>query len=195
MATQQGLLGAGPYQRSSLTAGQVEENSGRIDDSVRRFGWAVAAVSTRLEDLRHCWATTLGVSGPQWLILMAVDDRQGESGIPVKDVAAKLEVDPSFVTVQSKNLEKTGFLSRSTSREDSRVILLSLTALARKEIAKLKSRQSLLNEFICAGLSERELNDIIEKLASLSKRLEKASLCLDLESLGEPIIPFLPRAL
>ena len=65
-----------------------------------------------LEEIRQFWAKTLGISGPQWMILMAMADLDKADGVPVNVVSKLLHVDPSFVTTQSKLLEKKGFLRR-----------------------------------------------------------------------------------
>jgi DNA-binding MarR family transcriptional regulator len=182
MASQLGRSRVGRSKSSARPDRHGESMREHLDDHARRLVWAIAAVSARLEDLRHVWAEALGVSAPQWMILMAVNDCNLATGTPVREVAAKLEVDPSFVASQSKLLEKLGFLARSTSKEDSRVMLLSLTALAQKEISKLDFRQSALNRFVYEYLSPRELDEIITKLTVLSERLEKASLRLELEA-------------
>jgi DNA-binding MarR family transcriptional regulator len=57
----------------------------------------------------------------------------------VKVVAKMLHVDPSFVTTQSKILEKKGFMRRKTSGDDARVVQMSLTDKSYKRIADLAS--------------------------------------------------------
>src|SRR5215813_907936 len=93
-------------------------HSARNQDVIRRFIWEIAAISVHLEELRYFWAKTLGISGPQWMILMALADLDHDDGVPVNAVSKKLHVDSSFVTTQSKLLEKKGFLRRKTSSED-----------------------------------------------------------------------------
>jgi len=61
------------------------------------------------------WAQTIGISKPQWMILITVAELDRGHGVPVKDVSTMLHVDPSFVTTQSKLLEKYGFVRRITS--------------------------------------------------------------------------------
>src|SRR6266702_6141578 len=171
-----------PSKGSTRTDTSGRLKSEQLDDPARRLVWAIAAVSARLEDLRHFWAEALDVSGPQWLILMAVNDYGAAGGAPVREIATRLEVDSSFVASQSKRLEEAGFLTRSVSKKDSRVIILSLTAQAQKGFSRLEIRQSALNEFIYKDLSRGELDEIVTKLMTLSERLEKASLRLELEA-------------
>lgn len=152
------------------------ESGGKNHDIARRFAWEIAAINVHLQEIRYFWAKTLGVSGPQWMILMALADLDQGEGVPVKVVSKMLHVDPSFVTTQSKMLEKKGFMRRKTSGDDARIVQMSLTDKTYKHLASLASQQEELNDFIFAEFSERELNEFTDKLAALKARLEKASL-------------------
>src|SRR5206468_413292 len=96
-------------------------------DVIRRFTWVIASMNVHLEELRYFWAKTLGISGPQWMILMALADLDHDDGVPVNAVSKKLHVDSSFVTTQSKLLEKKGFLRRRKARRI--VIALALPGM------------------------------------------------------------------
>jgi DNA-binding MarR family transcriptional regulator len=149
---------------------------------VKRFTWEIAAISVHLEELRQFWAKALGISGPQWMIVMAVADLERGEGVPVNVAAKMLHVDSSFVTTQSKMLEKKGLLRRKTSSEDARIVQMSLTDRAYKHLANLDSRQQSLYEFIFENFDNEELTKLTEKLSALNQRLEKASLKLALEA-------------
>src|SRR6201985_446709 len=103
---------------------ELREAAGKNQDLVRRFTWEVASINVHLQEIRYFWAKTLGISGPQWMILMALADLDEKDGVPVNAVSKKLHVDSSFVTTQSKLLEKKGFLRRKTSAEDARIVLM-----------------------------------------------------------------------
>jgi DNA-binding MarR family transcriptional regulator len=149
---------------------------------IRRFTWVIAAIGVHLEELRYYWGNTLGISGPQWMILMALAELDKDDGVPVNVVSKKLHVDSSFVTTQSKLLEKKGFLRRKTSTEDARIVQMSLTDKTYKQLASLASQQEALNEFIFAELGDRELVDLTDKLVDLQGRLEKACLKVVLDT-------------
>jgi MarR family transcriptional regulator, organic hydroperoxide resistance regulator len=152
------------------------EPAAKNQNLVRRFTWEIASINVHLQELRYFWAKALGISGPQWMILMALADLDQGEGVPVKVVSKMLHVDPSFVTTQSKMLEKKGFMRRKTSKGDARIVQMSLTDKSYKHIANLASQQDALNEFIFAEFSDRELAEFTGKLASLKDRLEKACL-------------------
>jgi DNA-binding MarR family transcriptional regulator len=146
------------------------------EDTVRRFTWAIASISVHLEELNGFWGRALDISGPQWMILITLAELDRDKGIPVNAVAKKLQVDSSFVTTQSKILEKKGLLRRRTSEQDARVVQMSLTDKTYKQMAQLASQQQALNEFVFAELGGNAFRDITQKLAELSERLEKACL-------------------
>jgi MarR family transcriptional regulator, organic hydroperoxide resistance regulator len=150
--------------------------TGQNQDLVREFIWDIVSINTHFEEIRYILARMLGISGPQWLILMAISDLDRGDGVSVRVVSEKLHVDPSFVTTQSKSLEKHGFMRRITSVDDARVVLMSLTDKACKQIASLSLHEERLNDFIFSDLDDRALGDITGKLTMLKNRLEKASL-------------------
>src|SRR4029077_9145247 len=145
-------------------------------DIVRLLSGEISSINDYFKDLRYFWAKAIGVSGPQWMILMALADLDRGEGVPVNVVSEKLHVDPSFVTTQSKMLEKKGFMRQRTSVEDARTVRMSLTDKSYKHIADLAAQQDALNELVLAEFNERELTDFTGKLTSLRNRLEKADL-------------------
>jgi DNA-binding MarR family transcriptional regulator len=75
-------------------------------DLAQQFTWEIAGINVHLQDIRIFFAKALGISSPQWLILMALADLDQGDGVSVKVVSKMLHVDSSFVTTQSKMLEK-----------------------------------------------------------------------------------------
>jgi DNA-binding MarR family transcriptional regulator len=154
----------------------MDESAKKDQEAIRRFSWEIASISAHLEELRQFWAKTLGISGPQWMIVVALADHDQGDGVAVNVVSKLLHVDPSFVTTQSKLLEKKGFVRRKTAAEDARIVKMSLTDKTSKHLANLASQQESLNEFIFAEFGDRELADLTSKLAAVKRRLEKATL-------------------
>jgi DNA-binding MarR family transcriptional regulator len=158
--------------------GFVSEETSLNQDMVQKLLWDIISTNIHLDEIQNFWAKSLNISSPQWMILMALTDLDHGQGVPVKDVSAKLHVDRSFITVQSKLLESDGFIRRIPSRDDARVVLLSLSAKARRQISDLSARQELLAKFICADLQAPELKDFLGQLALLKAKLEKAAIKL-----------------
>jgi DNA-binding MarR family transcriptional regulator len=93
----------------------------------------------------------------------------------VKEVAKILNVDPTFVTTQSKLLEANGFVSRNASSEDARVVRLSLTDKSLRQLAALSIRQKKINDYIFSGFTELGMQALVTKVFALKDRMEKAS--------------------
>src|SRR5215831_1823263 len=167
-------------ERSGSAKG-VGAGPAKNQDQVRSFMWEIASINVHLEELRQFWARALGISGPQWMILMALADLDKEDGVPVNVVSKMLHVDPSFVTTQSKLLEKKGLLRRKPSTSDARVVQMSLTDKTYKQLASLAAQQQALDEFIFEEFDNRELAEFTGKLTALKNRLEKARLKVALE--------------
>lgn len=155
--------------------------SGQNQELIRQFIWDISSVNVHLDGIRHFWAKKLGISGPQWMILTAIGDLGRGKGVPVKDVSAMLHVDPSFVTTQSKMLEKNGFIRRVSSTEDARVVLLSLSEKASKKIAALSTQREMLGAFVLSGFSDQALEKMARQIAELKNRLEKAPMMLAID--------------
>jgi DNA-binding MarR family transcriptional regulator len=154
----------------------MPQSAKKNQDVIRRFAWEIASIDVYLEEIRRFWAKTLGISGPQWMMVVALNELDQGEGVPVNAVSKMLHVDPSFVTTQSKLLEKKGFVRRKVSAEDARIVKLSLTDKTYKHLAALASQQEALNEFIFAEFDASQVADLTDKLGALKKRLEKASL-------------------
>jgi DNA-binding MarR family transcriptional regulator len=165
----------------NMTSPADRDENGRNQEVVRQFLWDIASINVHLDEIRHFWARELGISGPQWMILMAVGDLDAGNGVPVKDVSAMLHVDPSFITTQSKMLEKNGFMRRVPSRQDARVVLMSLSDKASKKIAMLASRRDSLSDFVLADFDNEALLDISSQLGKLKSRLQRAAVMLSVE--------------
>ena len=89
------------------------------------------------EAVRNFWTDVLGIRGPQWMIIVAVQNLDHGEGVPVTAVAAMLHVNPTFVLTQSRLLERKGFVRRTAASDDSGIVSLSLTDKAYKHLAKL----------------------------------------------------------
>jgi MarR family transcriptional regulator, organic hydroperoxide resistance regulator len=145
-------------------------------DTVRRFRWAIASIGVHLEELNGFWGRALDISGPQWMILIILAELDQDKGIPVNAVARKLQVDSSFVTKQSKILEKIGTRASKDigAGRARRADVSHRQHLQADGAARLPAAGA---ERICLRRARRNaFRDVTQKLAELSERLEKARL-------------------
>lgn len=144
--------------------------------SEERLLWDVLSLSVDLMRLSELWGKRIGVSGSQWIILMAIRQLGHGPGVPVKEVAAFLNADASFVTTQSKILEKLDLVERIQSMQDRRSVLMSLTAKANEQLASLAPSMARLQDFVRTELGDDEVCILSEAILRLRNRLDKAVL-------------------
>ncbi|MGY4298921.1 DNA-binding MarR family transcriptional regulator [Bradyrhizobium sp. i1.4.4] len=147
----------------------------QLDRIVRDFIWNIVEIHSQLEEIHKGWAQLLGITEPQWLILMAVEELDEGRGVSGIAVATKLRIHPAFVTNQTKKLETMDFLARAPSPDDARFVQMSLTQKARAEIAKLSIKRQAINSTMFDGLDEASVHYLNKRLASIAKNSRFAS--------------------
>lgn len=161
----------GTTDSRSTTA--VARRSAERSDSFDEFIWNTIAISNSAEKLNSIWAKMLGLSVHQWMMLVAIRDLDCGRGISVSGVASKLQVDPSFVTCESKKLEKIGLLKRVKSLNDARVVMMTLTNMAHSEISRAFTTYEPTKDSIFRDV-EGMLEEVNLSLWSLREKLERA---------------------
>lgn len=82
------------------------------------------AASRAVIQIYHPLLTPLGLTYPQYLVMMAL----WESGaLPVKALSERLSLDSGTLSPLLKRLEAAGLLRRARSKEDERGVIVSLT--------------------------------------------------------------------
>ncbi|UPJ94934.1 MarR family transcriptional regulator [Bradyrhizobium sp. 172] len=152
----------------------------QFDRAVRDLIWNIVEIHSQLEEIHKSWAELLGITEPQWLILMAIDELDDGRGVSGIAVANKLRIHPAFVTNQTKKLEQMDLLARVISSDDARYLQISLTQKAQTEIAKLSDKRQALHSTMLAGLDEESLDYLNKRLASIAKNSRLAHQKLNL---------------
>ncbi|MGQ0650860.1 MAG: MarR family winged helix-turn-helix transcriptional regulator [Betaproteobacteria bacterium] len=94
-------------------------------------------VEERLRHVRAFLGRRIGLTGPQYLLLITVAYLQGAGGIAVRLLAKNLRVTSAFITGESRRLIERGLLVKRPNPHDSRSTLLSVTPLGRRRIEEL----------------------------------------------------------
>lgn len=147
----------------------------QFDSALSDFVWNILEIHSQLEEIHKSWAEMLGVTEPQWLILMAIDELDEGRGVSGIAVSNKLRIHPAFVTNQTKKLEAMEFLARRPSPDDARFLQMSLTQKARAEIAKLSVKRQSLSATIFGALDRASVDYINTRLTSIAKNSRLAS--------------------
>ena len=98
--------------------------------SDRRFRKLVSdllIIAVRMQLIREHLGQGIGVSGPQYSLMIAVARMQDGDGVSVSAVAETQHVSRAFVASETGKLERRGLLVKRTNPSDRRGVLLSLS--------------------------------------------------------------------
>jgi DNA-binding MarR family transcriptional regulator len=140
---------------------------------LRKLVYDFFTVGARIEDVRRHLGNRIGITGPQYSLMMAVAELQGTDGVSVGRVAEYLHVTGTFVTSESGKLSKKGFLRRSPDRQDKRLSLISIAPNGQEALDSLFPELQQINDVffeLDARADFEELCRLLERLVSNSQR-------------------------
>lgn len=111
----------------------------------------------------------LGITYTQYIVFLALWERDGVS---VGELCRKLYLDNGTLTPLLKKMEDAGFLTRSRSGEDERVVVVSLTEKGRA--LREKAREIPARAGDCINISREEAGTLHRLLYKLLDRMEGA---------------------
>lgn len=150
---------------------ELLDSDGR-DTSFRAMVYDLLSVGARMQDVRDRLAAIIGVTGPQYAILMAIAHIQdAEGGAGVRAVARRLHVSGPFITAQVNLLVKADLVAKHPNPEDGRGVILRLTPLGEEQLAAIETEIQRANDTFFGPLSAEEFC----RLAQLAARLEESS--------------------
>ena len=112
----------------------------------------------------------LGLTYPQYVTIVALWD---EEQLTVKGLSDKLFLEPSTVTPMLKRLEMMGYVTRTRSTEDERVVHVRLTDAGRK--LRDKARELSMITYKATGLSPDEFRILQRGITTLRSNLLEAA--------------------
>lgn len=157
-----------------VTATNPMLTSGKSDHALRKLLYDFFTVSARLEYLRRYLGKKVGLTGPQYSLIMAVAELQGNVGVSVGRVADYLHVTGTFVTTESGKLSKKGFLQKRPNTQDRRVSLLSIAPKGQKALNSLFPELQQINDIFFELQSRsdfEQLCKLIQRLVGNSQRV------------------------
>jgi len=131
--------------------------------SDRRFRSLVAdllTISARMEVVRDHLGRKLGITGPQYSLVVAIAHLQGGIGISVGSVAHALHVSSAFVASETGKLVRRGFLLKRTNPADRRGVLLSIAPSGRLKLDRASSESRAINDCFFAKLDSRTFRSL-----------------------------------
>jgi DNA-binding MarR family transcriptional regulator len=157
-------------KRISMNTESTHDRAASKNDSLlldNQLCFALYSTSLLMTKVYKPLLLTLGLTYPQYLTMMVLWERDG---MTVGEISTRLLTDPGSLTPLLKRLEAEGFLSRTRSKDDERVVIVELTAQGRALREKAESVPQ--NIVKASGHSCEELRVLQDRLLGLRKNLQ-----------------------
>jgi len=151
----------------SISRKELLDKSSNSDKRFRQLIYDLSVAGNLLEVARQNLAQKLGVTSPQYNILMVIAQYQDKSGLRFTEVADHLHVTISHVTNEIKKLEKDKWLSVVTSPIDKRARLVKINQSAENKIFALGNHQREINNHLFRNLTKSNFEKVSIVMAEL----------------------------
>jgi DNA-binding MarR family transcriptional regulator len=138
--------------------------------SDRRFRTLVNdlfTIASRMEIVRAHLGRRMGISGPQYSLLIAVAHLQGERGVSVGAVAQAMHVSSAFIASETGKMARLGLLLKRANPQDRRGVLLSLAAAGRARIDAIAAELRAINNLFFGALDAASFAALCSAAAGL----------------------------
>ncbi|MCR4702705.1 MAG: MarR family transcriptional regulator [Saccharofermentans sp.] len=137
----------------------------KIDESMKldsQLCFPLYAASRKIVNLYTPYLKPLGITYTQYIMFLVLWE---EDNITVGDLCRRLMLDTGTVTPMLKNTEKQGFITRTRSGEDERVVIITLTEEGKALYKKAKDIPAKVGS--CVSLSRSEAATLYKILYKL----------------------------
>ncbi|MEM1045980.1 MAG: MarR family winged helix-turn-helix transcriptional regulator [Pseudomonadota bacterium] len=153
------------------------------DQTFRQMVQNLVALCGRIDQVRNRFAKRLGISGPQYNVLLFVAQNQGREGITVSKVADGLLVTGAYVTKEVNQLIVRGLITKTPNPEDGRSVLLRLSEHGSQSLAALAPALQTVNDEMFGSLDQDRFlaisGTVHQLLMDAEKTARKVSFYLD----------------
>lgn len=161
-----------PLRKLALSVTRSALLAGKSDHTFREFLYNLFTVAERVQEVRRYLGERIGISGPQYNLMMAIAELQGREGVSVGRVAEYLHVAGPFVTTEVGKLARMGYLRKTNDAADRRVWRLSVGPKGWAALRSLFPGLQQVNDTFFAGISQSEFTVLRECLGKLVENSE-----------------------
>ena len=137
------------------------------DSRFRQLVYDLLTISVRMETVRTHLAWRIGISGPQYSVLVAIAQFQGADGVSVGKVAEVLHVSGAFITAETRELDRLGLVMKAINPRDRRGVLLRLTPKGERQMIALSPAITAVNDKFFAPLTRTAFRAFADNAAEL----------------------------
>lgn len=169
-----GAAANGRGSRPALTVSRRALLRSGDDQRFREMISDLITVSLHIQRVRAMLAARIGISGPQYSILLAIARMEPGEVANVRGMAAYLHVSAAFVTAEAGKLARKGLVAKSPNSTDGRSVLLSLTRTGEARLAALTPAIRAVNDRFFASLDAGDFANLARMARALARDSEHA---------------------
>jgi len=155
------------FQKLPLSVTRLALLTNKSDHAFREFLYNFFTVAERVQEVRRYLGNRIGISGPQYNLMMGIAELQGTDGVSVGRVAEYLHVAGPFVTTEASKLARMGYLRKINDLVDKRVWRLSVGPKGWAALKSLFPGLQQVNDSFFAGISRSQFVVLCECLGKL----------------------------
>lgn len=154
-----------------LSTSLVQFLDGGSDAELRALIYSLLKMSSLMLRSREYYAAHMGVSGPQYSMLVVIAER-GEA--KVRDLADALHTSSPFITAEVKKLIRMGYVQKRVNENDRRSTLLSLTGTGREKVVAVSPLRQMANDIVFGSFERAEAQVFARQVEVMLHNLERA---------------------
>jgi DNA-binding MarR family transcriptional regulator len=155
-------------RQSTSPLSSSSADSSNTDGHVSEALDLLLVVASRIRECRDTVGELLGLTAPQFAILIGVQSREARSGITIRALAKNVQMAPTHVTTEVGRLVKMQLLAKLPNRNDGRSVLVKLTPRGLQAVSRVAPLIKRSSELIFKDVRARsfvEFSDLLHTLA------------------------------
>jgi DNA-binding MarR family transcriptional regulator len=139
------------------------------DVAFRETLYLMALAFDRLHTCRVAFGRSLGLTAPQFIVLIGTAYQQGSEGVSIRELADHTQLASTHVTTEVGRLIGKGLLTKRASLRDRRSVQVRLSAAGEDAVRAVNPLQRRINDLLFADVSR-------DDFAAVSRFLERLAL-------------------
>ena len=157
-----------------LTVNRPELLEDGSDTGFRSLVHDSLAFAARLQAVRDGYAKIIGVSGPQYTIMISIAHLNRFGDVSVTTVAEHLRLSGSYVTNEINKLVSAGLVEKTLDPADRRRVILHILEEGWARFRRLAKVQSIVNDVHFGNLSREDFVELRRIMSGLVTSTDKA---------------------
>jgi MarR family transcriptional regulator, organic hydroperoxide resistance regulator len=129
------------------------------DEWLRETLYLMVLTLSRLQTFRETFGRSIGLTSPQFVVLMGVAHMQRTEGISIGSLAVHVHLAPTHVTTEVGRLIRLGLLVKRPNVEDRRSVLVSLSPRGEEVVCEVTPLVRSVNDRLFAGMVKADIEN------------------------------------